>query len=351
MQSLLLRPPWPALPFKVFCPDTPERCALLNSSRTAVEADCFEPESVTMEVYVSLLHHCQHRLGCAVVDVGCNMGLFASFAASMGAHVQCFEPSSRFAHSLNRTASHYGADLFSFRRAAIVATDDSEPFDDDGRGYRPCDVGRPAPLRPSPRIALREVLESRPITLLKIDTDAADGQLLHVATALLESGRASIDSILVELGCFHPRLQKGVCKWAYEEGVADQRHPRRGDVHDLWRLQQLGYDVFRVNTHVSQEVYDWQGNDVSTFHAPRDDAYTPLHFVRAMKTIELLARHNDSRRYGQLVRRSQSFLVTKVKLLEGLTATAQPFDTEVALGMRYQQKGSMMRLNRGNPAV
>ena len=25
-------------------------------------------------------------------------------------------------------------------------------------------------------------------------------------------------------------------------------------MHDLWRLQQLGYDVYRVNTHVNREA-------------------------------------------------------------------------------------------------
>ena len=69
-----------------------------------------------------------------------------------------------------------------------------------------------------------------------------------------------------------------------------------------------------------------------------------------MRKLELLKRHNDSSTYGRLVRRAQSFLITRVRLLTEV-ASAQPFDTEYALRMRYQQAGSMDRLNHGNPVL
>ena len=230
----------------------------------ATRADCFEPEQVTMEVYVSLLHdRCGEAAtagsvpspplpsssSCSVVDVGCNMGLFAAFAVSLGAQVQCFEPSGTFAGSLSETAKHY-LGRFKYHGSAVVAHADPRPFRDDGLGYRPCSIGRPAPLRSCPQVALQDILiEQNHTTLLKIDTDMNDGRLLHVATDLLTEGRITIDSILVEFGCTHPRLQKGPCQWETEDGEADQREPRGGDVHDLWRLQEMGYDVYRVNTH------------------------------------------------------------------------------------------------------
>jgi FkbM family methyltransferase len=217
-----------------------------------------------MEVYVSLLldacgeaptagswppQPLPSSSSCSVVDVGCNMGLFAAFAVSLGAEVECFEPSGTFAESLNQTTKHYTGRL-TYHRTAVVARGDSRPFWDDGLGYRPCSVGRPAPLRSSPQVPLQDILIERNHTaLLKIDTDTNDGSLLHVATDLLTAGRVSIDSILVELGCSHPRMQKGPCQWETQNGDADQRQPRGGDVHDLWRLQQIGYDVYRVNTH------------------------------------------------------------------------------------------------------
>lgn len=101
---------------------------------------------------------------------------------------------------------------------------------------------------------------------------------------------------------------------------------------------------------VNHEIFDWKGEDVNTRPTATHTSYLPLRNMRAMRKLELLKRHNDSSTYGRLVRRAQSFLITRVRLLTEV-ASAQPFDTEYALRMRYQQAGSMDRLNRGNPVL
>ena len=349
IHALRLQPPWPGGAFDIFCPDSWSRCRLLNDSRAAVLHDCFEPEVETFEVLVSFLHGCSDA--CLYIDVGCNMGVFASYAASMGARVRCFEPSATFRSSLARTAAHYGGPpRFDFRPMAVVVEETGGNFLDDGKGYRPCGIGHTrASVRVSTFALRRALLDQGRVTFLKIDIDSIDGALLHVATDLIAQAKASIDTMLVELGCMHPRLQRGDCKWANQLGVADQRHPRSGDVHDIWRLQQLGYDVYRVNTHTNHEMYDWRGRDVNLHPTPRDASWEPRYFVRGMRQLELLRRHNSSERYGELIRRSQSVLITRVLLAQ--VRVAQPFDTEVAFGLRYQQKGALLRLNVDNPAM
>ena len=34
-------------------------------------------------------------------------------------------------------------------------------------------------------------------------------------------------------------------------------------MHDLWRLQRYGYDVFRLNICTGQELLDWRGKDLN----------------------------------------------------------------------------------------
>ena len=328
---------------------------MLGDTAAAVRSDCFEPEVETMEIMVSFLHGdgCQN---CSYVDVGCNMGVFAAYAAAEGARVQCFEPSAFYTESLRQTAWHYPH--FAFHAAAVFGNrtapyEITEAFLPDGRGYRPCGIGREVPTRPVPRVDLARILRSeRHVDFLKIDIDSIDGLLLGTATDLLEAGEVSITTMLVELGCFHPRLQQGggPCKWAWQGGDHSQRRPRGGDVHDLWRLQQMGYDVYRVNIHTNHEVYDWRGVDLNTRATPSNSShYRSLHFIRAMKTLELLLPHSNSNRYGELIRRGQSVLITRVPLAR--VRQAQPFDVELALGMPYQSRGTQLALNRGNPAL
>ena len=81
-----------------------------------------------------------------------------------------------------------------------------------------------------------------------------EGALLHVATHMIERNLTEVRSILIELGDFKAHMTvMGTRNWI--------PHPRGGDVHDLWRLQALGYREYRINIHTNQELFDWRGVD------------------------------------------------------------------------------------------
>ena len=365
-------PPWPGLPYSIWCPDSAARCRRLNVSSEAIRTSCFEPEVETFEVISSLLLHCGQRGSrgregaCAYVDIGCNMGFFAAHAARLGARVRCYEPQDWLTGALRATASTF-AD-FEVHQAAVVPSVPSSPSEEShlelrrNEGYRPCDIGTigVGTVR-VPKVAIQSALAEMggPTTLLKIDIDSIEGALLHTVTNLVARGEARVDSILVELGCNRFRTQldpaprdRPGCHWAGElrQGTgahlppSNQRHPRGGDVHDLWRLQQLGYDVYRVNIHVNREVYDWRGVDVNKQPTAAHPAYEPLFSVRAMRKLELLRRHNDSSGYAALIARAQSFLITRVPLAE--VRRAQSKDLFFA-GI----KEGLAALNLHNPAL
>jgi hypothetical protein len=130
---------------------------------------------------------------------------------------------------------------------------------------------------------------------------------------MIARNETSIDSILVELGA-GPRS-------AHDELPNWSPHPRRGEAADLWRLQQVGYDVFRINIHTNQEMFDWRGADVNL--APRRGPaqhqqafYEPLRGVRSMRKIERLGRFASAKAYPTLIDWAQSFLITRVALLQ-----------------------------------
>ena len=340
-------PPWPGQPYSIWCPDSTAKCEQLNT------LECFEPEQETLEVLSSLLLHCE-RSNCTYVDVGCNLGLYATYAARLGASVQCFEPMSTWTAALERTASAYPR--FRIHQAAVfphqAAHADRPLTMRPGDAYRPCGIGKPPETVTVPRVSLHDILREQAHTsLLKIDIDSLDGALLTTATDMISRGTASIDSILVELGCFHFRSQldpkpgdRAGCKYAALGHSTGQQHPRGGDVHDLWRLQRLGYDVYRLRTHTNQDILDWRGADVNRNRSTPHELYVPMRHVRAMKKLEWLPMQPDSSRYSQLVDRYESFLITRVQLAE--LTKAQSVDLNFA-----HIKGGLEALNQENPAL
>ena len=96
------------------------------------------------------------------------------------------------------------------------------------------------------------------VTLLKIDVDSVDGALLHEATEMISRGEVVIDNLLVEIGdfgsafaaCEQPEVAARAGQRQFRDmpwGLCRKRghtaHPRFGDMHDLWQLQQppFGY--------------------------------------------------------------------------------------------------------------
>ena len=66
-------------------------------------------------------------------------------------------------------------------------------------------------------------------------------------------------------------------------------HLRGGDVHDLWRLQGIGYRVYRINIHTNQELFDWRGVDVNLARTPRGSFRGAFRFgLRSKRKLEWL---------------------------------------------------------------
>lgn len=302
--------PWPAPQFTLACPDTAARCAALT------DATCAEPETQTAEALSSLLLHCSFK--CLYIDVGCNLGYFAGLAAVHGATAECFEAYPPWVASAKRTALRNGFLMDVKHRAVISSDSGSKALAFDKLPYAPCGIGgKSASTRyQAPTVRLRTILSGRTVTLLKLDIDSNEGTLLHEATEMILRNETRISSILVELGSFNARHAADaadVPNWS--------EHPRGGDVRDLWRLQQRGYDVYRLNVHTNQEIYDWRGADVN--RSPKRglakhqrEHYEPMHGLRSMRKVEKLRRAADPSAYAGLVDYSQSFLITRIDLAQ-----------------------------------
>ena len=339
--SVKLCMPWPAPAFSLACPGPIAFCELLTAMPT-----CSEPEQETAEVLNSLLLRCDPDR-CLYIDIGCNIGYFAALASAHGATSECYEPTPLWLMAARRTVALNPRFVMNVREGAVVSeavaswTEKTIKFADT---HKPCGVGVNHPLAQTtwanpwtvPKISIRRLLRGRHVTLLKLDVDSIEGQLLHEATDMLVAQQTSIDSILVELGWGNFSFT-GQRTW--------EPHPRLGDVHDLWRLQELGYDVWRINIHVNREIFDHTGHDVNQ---PRSEfahekrSYEDFLHVRSMRKLERLRRHRSSRSYPGLIGWGQSFLIsTRVQLLQPMKHHAG--DLEASAGA----KAADYNLNRG----
>ena len=241
---------WPSPEVRLSCPDTPEQCA------TLVTSQCHEPESETSEIISSFLVGCSKE--CLYLDIGCNLGYFASQAAALGARAECFEPYPVFAQAANATATLNGfGGRMKVRHAAVTVFPGLPPLSFTST-YHACDIARDPRIMAergfnprvwsAPTVTIQSLLHQRTIDFLKIDIDSIEGALLHVATMMIAAGNTTIKTMLIELG----------------DG-SGSKTPRGGHVDDLWKLgHELGYDIYRVNIAVNREIYDWSGVDVNT---------------------------------------------------------------------------------------
>lgn len=337
---------WPAPPFTLACPDTQEKCDALTAQHTA----CPEPETETAEVLTSLLLGCDGS--CLYVDVGCNLGYFAGLATKLGAESICVDAYPLWSESARRTARKNGP---GFKRRmhvyhnAVIAEDDGPKSLDFLWAYHACGIAgesKPTQLAngeylqwSTPTIPIRNLLEGKNVKLLKLDIDSIEGALLHRALDMLETNLTKIESILIELGDFPPAATftaEGQPNWA--------PHPRSGHAEDLWRLQQMGYDVYRLNIHTNQELYDWRGVDVNSkpSTAPHlRDHFESLYGIRSMRKLDKLKRHADPSSYPGLIDAGHSFLITKVRLAEPV----KHMDLDIKWTTTSHE------LNDGNPAI
>lgn len=375
--STTIRQAWPAPAYELACPahETQASCDQLGATKAAVDSGCFEPEADTAEVLSAFLlkRGGTHAPRPHYVDIGCNVGAFAAQAAALGATVDCYEPTPYFVDAIRSTAERSSAPLrWNVTWAAVVADANAVTC---GRNvncssqpatmrfayvYWPCNVGRAADSGYkrrhgrawwTPIISVRDILFGRHIDLLKVDIDSSEGALLGVATQMLTSKETSISTILIEIGDFDSemaacdacrqeaptrpswcdasrvtvRLGRSRTFWGPVEPKCSQhnrsrsaKHPRQGDVQDIWRLtHDLGFSAYRVNIATNREIYDWRGVNLNAHMSPaQTEFFAPLYNVRGIRKLELLLPNVSLSSYPELFRWGQSLLLTKERLVD-----------------------------------
>ena len=128
---------------------------------------------------------------------------------------------------------------------------------------------------------------------------------------------------------------------------------------DLWRLQhELGYDLYRLNIHVGQEIYDWRGRDINGKKLAQPKGLEGRYGVRSMRKLDRVLPSLPRRGYAPLVTWGTSFLATRVQLAE--PATHHTVDLRWASDIEARSGGGkglagaavgLAALNRGNPAM
>lgn len=368
-----ITPPWPAPKYHLACPTgTPsDQCQALSELGHA-RTGCFEPERETAEVITAMLLGKRSQL--LYVDIGCNIGAFAAQAARLGAAVDCFEPSPRYVDGIRETrrlSSHGRLPSWNVTQAFVMADDHPQPATLTGKGgYTPCGVGSQYKDTSfvSHTIPMRPILLHRHIDLLKIDIDSIEGKLLSVATQMIKARLTSIRSILIEAGphqgvfesclacaenptlplCHESpfktflelglalELGKGVdlhnamhnCinglqgptnetgrAAMHARGAAGLKYMRTTppflDARDLIELQSLGYSVYRINIHTNREIYNSRGVNVNQRMSPMQPTYIPVYGARGIRKLEFLPPGTPLAELPPLIRKFQSFLITK----------------------------------------
>ena len=171
---------------------------------------------------------------------------------------------------------------------------------------------------------------------------------MHPA-CLGDTWQMGIESILIDLGD-----NTGPTAWGRERPPNDPRHdgrnssihPRGGHVADLYKLHHsLGYDLYRLNSVVGRQIYDWRGHDLNRRKVEEVEGVESLYGVRSIRKLERVLPSLPLAAYTKLVPWGVSFLATRVRLAE--PATHHTWD----LLPQHSGIGSLESLNRDNPAV
>ena len=366
-----ISPPWPGVPFRLACPHgvSQAACDLLSrrNSSAWVRAGCFEPDPDTAGVLNSFLLGC-HSRSCSYVDIGCNFGVFAAQAAALGVRSgSCYEPTPYYTKAIERTRrlNGFAEEQMRVHTVAVVPGAAAPHPRNFSKAYNPCNIVPNSgkwPAWRTPERSISDVLAegtaggTRPVTLLKIDIDSIEGALLHEIVEAIAAGRADVETIVVELGTGHHSWDRGRPQGAVLRAM---RRPRGGDVADLWRLQhELGYDLYRLNIHVGQEIYDWRGRDINGKKLAQPKGLEGRYGVRSMRKLDRVLPSLPRRGYAPLVTWGTSFLATRVQLAE--PATHHTVDLRWASDIEARSGGGkglagaavgLAALNRGNPAM
>lgn len=357
MATVAMSPPWPAPAFRFACPpgEPQSTCDMLDHRH-----GCFEPDDEVAEVVTSFLAGCGAE--CLYVDIGCNMGWFAVQAATMGARVECYEPTPFFITGSMHSARINGVqDRFRAVQAAVVRNDaEAGVVRNFTSAYFGCYVGAAAMAAyraqhggrkawQTRTLRLRSILAGKHVTLLKMDIDYNEGELLHDLVAMLRAGETRVDTFVIELGD-SGNTYIGKCRVGMK--CAKRGTIRGGDLRDVIRLQEeLGYDVYRINVHTLGEVFDWTGANVNPNVSATPPAVIPMYGIRAMRKLEKVRNHTSVQLLRELPLDGSNFLFTRVQLARRAHHHRKDMEWITHLAKRYHTPGYKGKpdLNRGNP--
>ncbi|KAJ3167391.1 hypothetical protein HDU88_002313 [Geranomyces variabilis] len=265
--------------------------------------DHYEPDPHVREVFSSLLWDCHFRK-CYTVDVGANIGYFTTWMATLGAEVTAIEPQKILYQALVKTVA---VNCLNVKVLNGYATADDSKRDatrlSDKTGFRikgppPQEEDTPEPL---PFIPVYDYMKGRDVTLLKIDTDSVDGEMLDAALRGIESKEVIIESIVCE----------------FTGGTADH----------LRRFHEAGYEIYKLNVHDDRRHFDEHGEDViSHFKDIKLEPFLEEYkFLRHIKLLYHLKVKGDMEVYKAVTTPRKpfegnggttQFLITKVDLTE-----------------------------------
>ncbi|KAJ3132676.1 hypothetical protein HDU90_006728 [Geranomyces variabilis] len=273
----------------------PNVCDLLSTKQH------YEPDPHVREILSSLLWDCHFRK-CYAIDVGANVGYFAAWMASLGAEVTAIEPQVVLHQALVRTAAVNCLNVNALN--GYATSDDTKrgtTMPSRTGGWRmkgpPSDEDTtPVPL---PMIPVYDHMKSRHVTLLKIDTDAVDGEMLDAALRGIESKEVTIESIVCE----------------FTGGTPDH----------LRRFHVAGYEIYKLNVHDDRRHFDDHGNDViSHFQDIKLEPFLEeFKFLRNIKLLYHLKVKGDMEVY--------KIFTTPRKPFEGNGGTTQFLITKLDL--------------------
>jgi FkbM family methyltransferase len=199
------------------------------------------PEGFIIEALIGMLGDCPLRR-CYVADFGANLGYVNSYVAALGAKVVGIEPQQDL-HEANEATVETNCWKHRVKLINGLVTMDPQKHMSQtnvSHLWRPgmVEFGK---VRQSHYYFIGHFLAelgSKNIDLVKIDVDSIDLEILGWLIDEMEMKNINVTSIIIESSC-EPQL--------------------------FFRLQQLGFDIFRMDHHLRARFFDSRGRDVYTY--------------------------------------------------------------------------------------
>ena len=278
----------------------PNPCELMSSRAT------WAPAPPVREALVAALLPCAFAPGsCAMLDLGGNLGVFSLWAWAMGANVVFVEPQGDLVRAFEGTVDlNCARDSITVHHAGVTTVESQNGTKYDfGNGYRQCDSETFATTRGTetpgvaPFVFVDELFTRQPQwSLVKIDIDADDVEILKRALSLIERGQLSVRSFIIE--------------WNSGRG--------EGDV--ISRLHAQNYSIYALNIHDGRRHFNEQGFDViSSFLPIATEPYLEeVYMQRAIRFAFKVRKGRSAAEYNELLFFGQipEFFITKDVLEE-----------------------------------